>query len=85
MRILQRYIARELYPLIIDALRASATIGLTWGHQRPFWLISFLILIACSGTLEPRSIPLHTQALSSDHGRHWAVGGMSGSGLTVDG
>jgi hypothetical protein len=29
MRILQRCIARELDPLIIDALRASATIGLT--------------------------------------------------------
>ena len=29
MRMLQRYIARELYPLIIDTLRASATIGLT--------------------------------------------------------
>jgi hypothetical protein len=27
MCMLQRYIARELYPLIIDALRASATIG----------------------------------------------------------
>jgi hypothetical protein len=29
MRILQRYIARELYPLIIDALRAAAVDGLT--------------------------------------------------------
>jgi hypothetical protein len=32
----------------------------------------------------PPSLRLHTQALSSDHGRHWAVGGMSGSCLTVD-
>jgi transposase len=29
MRMLQRYIARELYPLIIDALRAAAVDGLT--------------------------------------------------------
>jgi transposase len=29
MRILQRYIARELYPLIIEALRAAVTIPLT--------------------------------------------------------
>jgi hypothetical protein len=29
MRMLQRYIARELYPLIIDALRATDIVGLT--------------------------------------------------------
>jgi len=29
MCMLQTYIAPELYPVIIDALRASATIGLT--------------------------------------------------------
>ena len=29
MRMLQRYLARELYPLIIDALRAAAVVGLT--------------------------------------------------------
>ena len=29
MRMLQRYAARELYPLIIDALRTTAVIGLT--------------------------------------------------------
>jgi transposase len=29
MRMLQRYIARELYPLIIDALRNAAIVGLT--------------------------------------------------------
>jgi transposase len=29
MRMLQRYIARELYPLIIDALRTAAVDGLT--------------------------------------------------------
>ena len=29
MRMLQRYTARELYPLIIDALRAAAVDGLT--------------------------------------------------------
>jgi transposase len=29
MRMLQRYMARELYPLIIDALRAAAVDGLT--------------------------------------------------------
>ncbi len=33
MRMLQRYIARERYPLIIDALRSAATLDLTWGHQ----------------------------------------------------
>ena len=29
MRMLQRYVARELYPLIIDALRTAATVELT--------------------------------------------------------
>jgi hypothetical protein len=29
MRMLQRYVARELYPLIIDALRTAAVPGLT--------------------------------------------------------
>jgi transposase len=29
MRMLQRYIARELYPLLIDALRTAPTVGLT--------------------------------------------------------
>ena len=29
MRMLQRYIARELYPLIIEALRTTAVDGLT--------------------------------------------------------
>jgi hypothetical protein len=29
MRMLQRYVARELYPLIIDALRSAAVVGLT--------------------------------------------------------
>jgi transposase len=29
MRMLQRYVARELYPLIIDALRSTAVVGLT--------------------------------------------------------
>jgi hypothetical protein len=29
MRMLQRYVAHELYPLIIDALRATPIIGLT--------------------------------------------------------
>lgn len=29
MRMLQRYLARELYPLIIDALRTASVVGLT--------------------------------------------------------
>jgi hypothetical protein len=29
MRMLQRYIARELYPLITDALRSTVIAGLT--------------------------------------------------------
>ena len=29
MRMLQRYIARELYPLITDALGTAAIVGLT--------------------------------------------------------
>ena len=34
MRILQRYVAHELYPLIIDALSTADVVGLTEGHQR---------------------------------------------------
>ena len=29
MRMLQRYIARELYPLIINAVRSEISVGLT--------------------------------------------------------
>jgi hypothetical protein len=44
----------------------------SYSHPTPYARFdrsSFLILIACSVTLESRSIPLHTQAPSDDHGQ----------------
>ena len=49
---LQRYIARELYPLIIDALRDASIDGLTRSLQEPVSHVGVL-----AGRVPPHTVP----------------------------